>query len=98
MTEKGIRVYADASTVQSGLSFEVYPEQQGGLCYSKYNLITDQQLAERDKAIARAAFEAGRKWDTQKFNLYDLQTHEGYSHDSADDYLQSEQFKKLVGA
>lgn len=55
------------------------------------------ELALRDQAIARAAFEAARQWDNQKFNLYDLQTHQGYSFDSPDDYLQSEQFKKLVG-
>lgn len=107
MTEKGIRVWIDASTVESGLSFEVYPEQQGGFCYSKYNLLTDQQLAERDKEIARAAFERGRalnyvvREETRnpsgdKFSIYEEFVQKS-SPETADDYLQSEEFKKLVG-
>lgn len=51
---------------------------------------------ERDKAIARAAFEVGRQWDSHKFNLYDLQTHQGYSYDTPDDYLNSPEFLELV--
>lgn len=55
--------------------------------------LTHEQLAERDKAIARAAFLAARREVTDEARgLYD-----SWDYQSADDYLQSEEFKKLVG-
>jgi len=47
---------------------------------------------ERDKAIARAAFEAARREVTDEARgLYD-----SWDYQSADDYLQSEEFKELT--
>ena len=54
--------------------------------------------SERDKAIARAAFEAARafNYERDESGQYDLPQDEFFQ--TADDYLNSEEFKELSGA
>jgi len=72
--------------------YEVYSLTLIDLRYEKPNgtAYTFEQLADREKAIARAAYSKGRS-----MAYAEIET--GGALMSADDYLQSEEFKKLVG-
>jgi hypothetical protein len=69
-------------------SMRIYPRADPTGVY-----FTHEQLAERDRAIARQAFEAGQ----QSVKCCNLDAGCGSYSKETDDYLQSDEFKKLIG-
>jgi hypothetical protein len=85
---EGVPVYSDPidDKADSGI---VWYKTKGNEFEKPYLLFTFEQLAERDKVIARAAFEVGR---VQGILLFETMA----DPITADDYLQSEEFKELT--